>query len=289
MKVLVTGAGGQVGRALLRLAPAGVVAFGARHADLDIGDVRAVERVLADQDPQVVINAAAYTAVDKAESEPEAAARVNFIGPRLLAEAARARDIQLIHVSTDFVFDGCAWLPYRVDAEPRPQSVYGRTKLDGERAIRSVLGDAATILRTAWVYDATGRNFLNTMLRLMREKGRVRVVADQVGTPTSADSVATALWRLAADRGVSGTFHWTDAGVASWYDFALAIAEEGAAAGLLPDTVDVEPIATCDYPTLAKRPAYSVLDKRSTCEALGLRLVHWRAALRRVLGEMALA
>lgn len=289
MRALVTGAGGQVGRALLRFAPPGVVALGALHADLDIGDVRAVERVLAEQNPQVVINAAAFTAVDKAESEPEAAARVNAVGPRVLAEAAQAKNIRLIHVSTDFVFDGCAWLPYRVDAEPRPLSVYGRTKLDGECAIRSVLGNATIMLRTAWVYDAKGRNFLNTMLRLMRENGRVRVVADQVGTPTSADSVATALWRLAADGGLLGTFHWTDAGVASWYDFAVAIAEEGAAVGLVSDAVAVEPIATCDYPTPAKRPAYSVLDTRSTCEALGLRPIHWRTALKRVLGEMALA
>lgn len=289
MKVLVTGAGGQIGRALLRLAPTGVDVCGALRADLDISNARTVERVCAEYAPQVVINTAAYTAVDEAEKQPDAAALVNATGCRVLAETARAMHLRLIHVSTDFVFDGCAWVPYRVDSEPRPLSVYGRTKLDGECAIRSVLGDATTILRTAWVYDAAGRNFLTTMLRIMRENGGVKVVADQVGTPTSADSVAAALWRLASDGSPAGTFHWTDAGVASWYDFAVAIAEEGAAAGLLPNTVNVEPIATSDYPTPARRPAYSVLDKRSTCEALGLRLVHWRAALKRVLGEIALA
>jgi dTDP-4-dehydrorhamnose reductase len=289
MRVLVTGAGGQVGRALLRLAPPKAVVVGAPHTDLDIADVRAVDRVLSEHDPDVVINAAAYTDVDKAESEPEAAARVNAVAPRILAGAARTRGFRLIHVSTDFVFSGCTWQPYQVDSEPDPISVYGRTKLDGERAINSVLGSAATILRTAWVYDSRGRNFLNTMLRLMREKGKVRVVADQVGTPTSADSVATTLWHLAVESRLFGNFHWTDGGVASWYDFAVAIAEEGAAAGVLAGNVEIEPITTADYPRAARRPAYSVLDKRSTCEALGLRLVHWRAALRRVIGELALA
>jgi dTDP-4-dehydrorhamnose reductase len=289
VKVLVTGAGGQVGRALLRLTPPGAAVFGARHADLDISDPRAVERVLGELAPQVVINAAAYTDVDKAESEPQAAVRVNVVGPRVLAEAAQTLDIRLIHVSTDFVFDGYAWLPYQVDSEPKPLSVYGRTKLDGERAVYSVLGSTATILRTAWVYDAAGHNFLTTMLRIMRDNGGAKVVADQVGTPTSADSVAVALWRLAADGSPPGMFHWTNAGVASRYDFAVAIAEEAHAAGLLPKTVNVEPIATSDYPTPARRPAYSVLDKRSTCEALGLRPVHWRVALRRVLGELTLA
>lgn len=289
MRVLVTGAGGQVGRALLRLAPPQAVVFSALHADLDIGNVRAVDRVLSEHDPDVVINAAAYTDVDKAESEPEKASHVNAVAPRILAEAARVRDFRLIHVSTDFVFSGCAWQPYRIDSEPGPICVYGRTKLDGERAVQSILGSAATILRTAWVYDSRGRNFLNTMLRLMREKGRVRVVADQIGTPTSADSVATTLWRLVTAGRLFGNFHWTDGGVASWYDFAVAIAEEGAATGILPDNVEVEPIATSEYVTAARRPAYSVLDKRSTCEALGLRLVHWRAALRRVIGEPAVA
>lgn len=289
MRVLVTGAGGQVGRALLRHAPPNAVVLGARHADVDIGDIRAVERVLSEHDPGVVINAAAYTNVDMAESAPEAAARVNAVAPRILAEAARTRGFRLIHVSTDFVFSGCTWQPYRIDSEPDPISVYGRTKLDGERAVQSVLGSAATILRTAWVYDSRGRNFLNTMIRLMREKGKVRVVADQIGTPTSADSVATALWHLAVESDLLGNFHWTDGGTASWYDFAVAIAEEGAAAGILAGNVEIEPIATSDYPTAARRPAYSVLDKNSTCTALGLRLVHWRTALRRVVGELARA
>jgi dTDP-4-dehydrorhamnose reductase len=152
--------------------------------------------------------------------------------------------------------------------------------------VQEVLGERATILRTAWVYSSRGQNFVLTMLRLMREKRRVRVVADQVGTPTSARSVANALWELVR-RSLRGIHHWTDAGVASWYDFAVAIAEEGSGLGLVPTGVEVIPIATEDYPTAARRPAYSVLDKRVTTEALEIRPVHWRENLRLTLQEIA--
>jgi dTDP-4-dehydrorhamnose reductase len=288
VKALITGSGGQLGRALVIAAPAGVEVLALGHADLDIGDASSVAARVERFAPDVILNAAAYTAVDKAEQEPDAARRANEAGPLNLARAARSvGSCRLIHVSTDFVFDGESVSAYTPDSPVRPLNVYGQTKLDGERRVRDELGDAAVILRTSWVYDSAGRNFLRTMLRLMKERGTVRVVADQVGTPTAAHSVADVSWRLAQEPKVSGVFHWSDAGVASWYDFAVAIAEEAAAAGLLPGTVEVAPIATEDYPTPARRPAFSVLDKRATLAALGIAPVHWRHNLRRVIGEIA--
>jgi dTDP-4-dehydrorhamnose reductase len=258
--------------------------------DLDISDATAVEQRLREFAPDVVINAAAYTAVDKAEGDVEAARLANEVGPHNLARTLR--DLgkgRLLHISTDFVFDGQSATPYKPDATVAPLGVYGRTKLEGEQRVLQTLGERAVVVRTSWIYDATGRNFVLTMLRLMKERRSVRVVSDQVGTPTSAHSVAQALWRFVQRDGLSGVFHWSDAGVASWYDFAVAIAEEGAAMGLVPQDVEVAPIATADYPTPAKRPAYSVLDKQSTFAALGLMPLHWRKNLRVVLGDIGRA
>jgi dTDP-4-dehydrorhamnose reductase len=286
MKVLITGAQGQVGRCLLASAPAGVTAVGLTRADLDVGDPDAVYQAVQQHQPAVIINAAAYTAVDRAESEVEAARRVNGLGPRHLARAAAASGARLLHISTDFVFDGRSGVPYAPDAPTAPLGVYGLTKLEGEQAVRELLPEASVVLRTAWVYAAHGANFLRTMLRVMGEKGQVRVVADQVGSPTSADSLAGVLWGLAQHPEVSGVHHFTDAGVASWYDFAVAIAEEATALGRLPAGVRVAAIATADYPTPARRPAYSVLDKRSLLAALPLDHQHWRVSLRRVLQRL---
>jgi dTDP-4-dehydrorhamnose reductase len=284
-KVLITGAAGQVGRMLLETPPSGLEVIACAHADLDIGEAEAVRDCIGRHRPAVIINAAAYTAVDKAESEPEAAQRINGEGPGHLAAAARDYGARLIHISTDFVFDGAASVPYRPDFPTNPLSVYGRTKRDGERAVLEALPERSTIVRTAWVYAATGANFMRTMLRIMRANGAVRVVADQVGTPTAARSLAEALWRIACDPEIHGIHHWTDAGVASWYDFAVAIAEEGAGLGLVPPEVTVTPIATSDYPTPAHRPSYSVLDKRSLAP-YGLSPIHWRKRLRAVLKEI---
>lgn len=285
MKVLVTGAGGQVGRALLATAPKDVGLIPCLHSDLDIGDEAAVSARLRQHAPQVVINTAAYTAVDRAESEPDLAGRINTLGPRYLAAAARETGARLIHLSTDFVFDGNSSLPYRPEAPTRPLSVYGATKRAGEQAILEATDVDVLVLRTAWVYAAQGRNFLNTMLRLMQQSPSVRVVCDQVGTPTSAPSLAQLIWRLVALPQLAGIHHWTDAGVASWYDFAVAIAEEAADIGLLPSGTEVQPITTEEYPTPARRPRYSVLDK-SSLGSVGVPPVHWRACLRGVLREI---
>ncbi len=287
MKALVTGAGGQVARALAVLCPPGVQLLSLGRAELDIGDPAAVQRAVASQRPDLIINAAAYTAVDKAEGEPELAQRVNGAGPGHLAAAAREHGARLLHISTDFVFDGTQSRPYAPADAPRPLGAYGASKLLGEERVQAELGGRAFILRTAWVYDALGRNFMNTMLKLMRERDGLRVVADQVGAPTHADSIARALWAAAGRPALAGIHHWTDAGVASWYDFAIAIQEEALARGLLPGAVPVQPIATADYPTPARRPAYSVLDCASTAAALGLTRPHWRASLRACLDGLA--
>jgi dTDP-4-dehydrorhamnose reductase len=255
---------------------------------MDIGDAQAVMGSIQAHRPDLIINAGAYTAVDKAESEPELAERANTAGPHNLAVAARATGARLLHLSTDFVFDGTASKPYATDAPTNPQSTYGRTKRGGEEAVRRTLPDTSVVLRTAWVYGAEGNNFVRTMLRLLAAKGAVRVVADQIGTPTAAHSLAEVIWALAARPDVSGTYHWTDAGVASWYDFAVAIAEESALIGLLPAEVRVDAIATEEYPTPAKRPGYSVLDKRSLLAQLSLPPArHWRSNLRTVLREIS--
>ena len=285
-QVLITGAGGQVGRMLLETRPDGFEAIACTHADLDIGAGEAVRELIGRLRPAVIINAAAYTAVDKAESEPDSARRINAEGPGHLAAAAGECGARLIHISTDFVFDGAASVPYRPDSATHPLSVYGRTKRDGERAVLEALPERATVVRTAWVYAAIGANFMRTMLRVMQGNRAVRVVADQVGTPTAARGLAEVLWKIAGTPDIRGIHHWTDAGVASWYDFAVAIAEEGAELGLLPAEVTVAPIATADYPTPARRPAYSVLDK-SSLAALGLTPVHWRQRLRAVLKEIS--
>ena len=290
MKVVITGANGQVGRALLKSLPGGIAAVGLTRADLDIGDLQAVRKSLDSHRPDLIINAGAYTAVDKAESELEAAERANTTGPHNLALAADAMGARLLHLSTDFVFDGLGSRPYPTDAATNPQSTYGRTKRGGEEAVMRVLPNSSVVLRTAWVYAADGNNFVRTMLRHMGAKGAVRVVADQVGTPTAARSLADVIWAIAARPQIKGIQHWTDAGVASWYDFAVAIAEEAATVGLLGPQVRVEPIATEDYPTPAKRPSYSVLDKRELLAALGMPAhPHWRNNLRTVLREISAA
>ena len=285
MRVLIIGADGQLGRTLALTAPASWKVSGYGSAECDIVTADLTER-LAAADAEVVINAAAYTAVDRAQSE-EGRARafaVNEIGAGRLAQACAARGARLVHVSTDFVFDGRAGSPYQPGAEPHPLGVYGASKLAGEQRVEAAL-PAAAIVRTAWVYSRFGHNFVKTMLRLMSERDEVGVVCDQVGTPTWTVSLAEVLWALAAQPTLSGSYHFTDAGAASWYDFAVAIQEEALALGLLERAVPVRPIRSVDYPTPAARPAYSVLDKTATYHDLACEPVHWRVALRRMLTD----
>jgi dTDP-4-dehydrorhamnose reductase len=284
-RVLITGAGGQLGSALIATAPPGVTAVALDRGQCDITDRPTVEALLDREAPTLLINAAAYTAVDRAEEEREAAYRVNAEAPGILARACAARDIRLFHVSTDFVFDGQRSSPYPPDAATAPLGVYGQSKLAGEAAVLAS-GANALIMRTGWVYSQVGQNFLRTMLRLHGERDEISVVADQVGTPTSAESLALALWAAARDLQLSGVYHWSDAGVCSWYDFAQAIGEEALTLGLLERAAQVRPIRSEDYPTPARRPAYSVLDKSASWRDLQLVPRHWRVELRRVLGKL---
>ena len=284
--VMITGAAGQLGFELRRTAPDGTLVLPVDIAELDLTDAAAVEAFVATHRPSLVVNAAAYTAVDRAESDPAAATAVNVTAAQSLARSAARHGARMIHVSTDFVFGGATPQPWRPTDATAPLSVYGRTKRDGERAVLDALGDRALVLRTAWLYSAHGGNFVKTMLRLMAERESVGVIADQVGTPTWANGLAHAIWAAAARPQVSGVLHWTDAGVASWYDFAVAIMEEGVARGLLARLVPVMPIPTTGYPTPAQRPSYSVLDTTATTVALALRPVHWRANLRLMLDEL---
>jgi dTDP-4-dehydrorhamnose reductase len=283
--VLITGAAGQLGRELLRSVPEGVECIAATREILDIADAAQVRAFVRRERPGLIINAAAYTAVDKAESEQELAAAINVNGAANLATACAENGSRLIHVSTDFVFDGTSSTPYLPDAPTSPLGEYGRSKLAGEQAVVAGL-PSALIMRTAWVYSAFGGNFVKTMLRLMAEREELSVVADQVGTPTWARGLADALWLAADQSDLQGLYHWTDAGVCSWYDFAVAIAEEALEIGLLQRMPRIHPIPGSAYPTPAARPAFSVLDKNSTWAVLKTEGLHWRSQLRSMLKEL---
>lgn len=281
MIALITGAGGQLGRALLACAPEGIAVHALDRSQLDLSDTHAIAETVAQIDPDVIINAGAYTAVDKAETEVDLAMSINVAAVGALANAAQSVGAQLVHISTDFVFDGTSALPYAPDAAVAPLGVYGRSKLLGEAAA----GKDALIVRTAWLYDTHGNNFVRTMLRLMAEREEVRIVTDQIGSPTWAPSLANALWELHG-KNARGIYHYTDCGIASWYDFGVAIQEEALALDLLNRAVPIIPIPTTDYPTPARRPACAVLDKQTTFARLGHTAPHWRTNLRKMLGEL---
>jgi len=288
MRTLITGGEGQLGRALFETAsaPANVRSVG--HTQLDIADRLAVERILREFEPTLVINAAGFTRVDDAERESGAAERANTTGPAILAAACQRSGTWLVQVSTDYVFDGEQSRPYATDAQTNPLSVYGRTKLGGELAVSRALPSQSTIVRTSWVYSASGRNFLTTMLRLLKERSELKVVSDQIGAPTSVSGLARTIWSLARLR-ASGLYHWCDSGAASWYDFAVAISEEAHALALLATSAAIVPISSADYTTAARRPRFSLLDKRNTERLLGATAPHWRCALRETLGSLARA
>lgn len=285
MKAFITGSSrGQLHWELSRTVPESVelLSLGER---LDISDAAAVRDAIAQLQPDVIINAAAYTAVDKAESEPEKARAVNTDGVESLALAAQATGAHLLHVSTDFVFGPGNGAPFTEESSVAPVSVYGQTKLAGEQVLQRLMPDTSLCVRTAWVYSSHGNNFVKTMLRLMNERGELGVIADQVGSPTWANALARALWHAAA-RKSSGMMHWTGAGVASWYDFAMAIHEEGRSLGLIDRDVQIKPLTSDQYPTPAARPHYSVLELTRTWQALDLHANHWRSDLRTMLKEL---
>ncbi len=286
-RALITGAGGQVGLELQETVPQGWTITACRSDELDVTRPEAVQAAFERYRPTVVLHTAAYTAVDAAETAADRADAVNTRGTAHVADAARGVGARMVLLSTDFVFDGAQGRPYLPDDPPAPLGVYGRTKLAAEREAARILATEALVIRTAWVYSRHGRNFVRRMLGLMAERSEIGVVADQVGTPTWTRSLAKALWAAAARPDLSGVLHWTDAGVASWYDFAVAIQEEALAVGLLTRPVPVRPLRTGEFPTSATRPCFSVLEKAGSWAALGLTPPHWRVNLRRMLEGLA--
>jgi len=287
-RILLTGITGQVGQELQQtLASLGeVVSVGRDRVDFSQPD--AVQQVMETVKPAIVVNAAAYTAVDKAESEPDLAQLVNAVSPGILAKAASRIDAGLIHISTDYVFDGTQSSPYLETDATNSLGVYGSTKLAGEAAVRAEC-ERHFIIRTAWVYGAKGKgNFVKTMLRLGADREELRVVTDQIGAPTWSKDLAEAIAQLTPQLSADtiGTYHYTNSGVCSWYDFAIAIFEEAQQLGFPLKIQRVIPITTPEYPTPAKRPAFSVLSLKKTSTLLGTHPPYWRQSLRMMLKEL---
>ncbi|XGB41158.1 MAG: dTDP-4-dehydrorhamnose reductase [Nodosilinea sp. LVE1205-7] len=295
MRILLTGKDGQLGHDLqAQLSPGHeVIAYG--RDTLDLEDSEAIRQTIYQVRPQVIVNAAAYTAVDRAESEPDKAHAINARAPQVMAEAAQALQSAMVHVSTDYVFDGQHNVPYQEEDETNPLGVYGYSKLLGEQGVQQFC-DRHVILRTAWVYGVGGRgSFVKTMLRLGAEREELRVVVDQVGTPTWSGDLAQAIDKfivglcphLPGQQPIVGTYHFTNSGAISWYDFAVAIFEEAGLLGFPLILQRVIPITTAEYPTVARRPAYSVLSGQKTTAVLGAPAPHWRQGLRSMLCQLA--
>lgn len=285
MKILLTGANGQLGQELIRSCPEHVELIAMPRSSLDIVDSAACLRVMAELRPDWVINSAAYTNVEKAEDEPELAMRINGDGPFNLANAARKTGARLCHVSTDFVFDGKLRRPYRPDDPTKPLSSYGRSKLAGETGVMSVLGNDALVIRTSWLYSAGGKNFVTTMLRLLQEKEYLNVVNDQFGSPTCVMSLTSTIF-AAINAQVGGLHHWCDDGVISWHTFAKAIQQQALELGMLIKFKEINPVAASEYKTQAQRPAWSALDCSSLCEAIHYKTTPWQECLRLTLKQL---
>lgn len=294
MRILVTGREGQLARSLVRRAAAvqGVALQAVGRPELDLERPESIASAVAAAAPDLVVNAAAYTAVDQAEDEPDRAFRINGAAAGEVAAAARRAGARVVQVSTDYVFDGTGKGPYAETAPTRPLGVYGRSKLEGELRVAEANPDHV-VLRTAWVYSAHGRNFVKTMLGAAAQRDELAVVADQHGNPTASDDIAdailaiAALWRDRPAAGLGGTYHLAGTGETTWFGFAGAIFEEAARHGL--PTATVKPIATADWPTRAARPANSALDSRRFAADFGYRAPPWRQSTAAVVAELARA
>jgi len=286
MRILITGAEGQLGQSLRDTAPRGAEIIPTDLHNLNLCEGAALQTSLRNYSPDAILNAAAYTAVDKAENEPKLAYAVNCEAVRQLATYSADTGCRLIHVSTDFVFAGDATQAYRPEDRPNPASVYGQSKLAGERALGDIDCDAR-IVRTSWLYSEHGNNFVKTMLRLAREHDRLTVVNDQTGSPTYARNLANALWRLLTVWPDSPLLHYADAGETSWHAFAQAIFAEALQLELLATAPEVAPVSTLDYGAPAPRPAYSALDPSQLGGLLDIEPPAWRDALRNMLKNYA--
>lgn len=285
MRVLITGAAGQLGRELVRKAPDGVDLLPLSRAMCDVSDADAVEKACVAFHPTLVINSAAYTAVDKAEADPDAAFAVNESGARNVAAACVSSGARMIQISTDYVFDGKSSRPYPVSAVPIPLNVYGRSKLGGERAVQDS-GARWTIIRCGWLYSSDPGNFFTNVLNLLRGTAPVRMVDDQVGVPTAASDLAKVIWWCARADPANSLLHWAPAGSASRYQFAVAIRELACESGFLTQAQTLEPVGSEDYPTIARRPAYTVLDATRTWAAMNEAPQHWSASVAATFTEL---
>ena len=284
--ILLIGCNGQVGTELKKALQPYNNLIAVARPEVELVQPETIKNLIKQWEPQIIINAAAYTAVDKAENEPELANKINAVAPRVLAEEANKSQALLIHISTDYVFDGKNNRPYQENDLTNPLSIYGETKLAGEQAISSICSNYL-ILRTAWVYGSGGKsNFVKTMLRLGAQKSELKVVSDQIGSPTWATDIAqTIAMLITKDQPKSGIYHYTNSGVASWYDFAVAIFEEAKLLGFPLNIERVVPIPTSEYPTPATRPSYSVLDCTKISSLMESYPPHWRESLRKMLKE----
>ncbi len=281
-KILVTGSNGQLGKELQQIVPS-FPRFDFKfllREDLPLNDPEAVNKFLKNYHPQYVINCAAYTAVDRAEQEKDLAFSVNGDAVGILAAACKEYHTKFIHISTDYVFDGTATVPYREDSPTNPQSVYGASKLEGEKQALQLNPDSI-IIRTSWVYSEFGKNFVKTMLKLLQEKEEINVVSDQVGSPTYAADLAEVIMQIiASEQWQPGIFNFSNEGIISWYDFAEAIKD------IRGSNCKINPLASSQYPTPAKRPAYSALDKTKIQQVYGIRLKNWQNSLAECLVKL---
>ncbi|MFK2086049.1 dTDP-4-dehydrorhamnose reductase [Bacteroides fragilis] len=282
MNILVTGANGQLGNEMQVLARENLqhTYFFTDVQELDICDEQAVYAYVSEHKIDIIVNCAAYTAVDKAEDNVELCDKLNNIAPGYLARAAQANGAAMIQVSTDYVFDGTAHIPYTEEEPTCPASVYGSTKLAGEQNVMDHC-EKAMVIRTAWLYSIYGNNFVKTMIRLGQERDSLGVIFDQIGTPTYANDLAKAIFAAINKGVVRGIYHFSDEGVCSWYDFTVAIHR---LAGIA--SCKVKPLHTADYPAKAPRPHYSVLDKTKIKDTFGIEIPHWEESLKRCINQL---
>ncbi len=297
MKILITGKNGQLGRALIKEIPKvfkskDVEILGVTRNEFNLLEPKACESFLKEYKPNWLINTAAYTNVEKAEKEPSLARDVNTIAPKLLAEMISNNGGKMLHLSTDFVFSGEKGKPYITEEIMKPKCVYGITKCEGEKAVRKYLNKDGYILRTSWLYGDVGKNFLLTMLKLQKQYAyrnkSIKVISDQVGCPTSVTSLSNVCWEIIKQNGgnIPKVLHWSDAGAASWYDFAIAIRNISYDQGLIKEKVEIEPIKASEYSSNVPRPYYSILDCSITEKILKLKAEHWQKTLSKIIANI---
>ena len=290
MKVLLTGGSGQVGQEIIKSKPEELEIINPCRKKLDLSDYSACKKIVEDYNPDWIINCGAYTQVDDAEKNILLSKKINGYAPAAFVEAINETNTNLLHISTDFVFDGNQNFPYKENQIRNPLSQYGSSKALGEELIETKINDIekATILRTSWVISPIGKNFILTMLRLHSEKETIKVVSDQIGCPTSAGELAKVCWRiieLKKKKKLPSIFHWSDSGVASWYDIAVAVGELAKELGINKKEANVLPINTSEYPTPAQRPKYSLLNTQNASNLLDINPIHWRKNLKNILIE----